>query len=158
MADLQFLAAGVTDAPQWTRAESSNPMVAILRDSWKNRTKTGRGKQERTIGAAKALTVSSSDSWKTARSGILSAARALDLGVEIAYFGQRPVVGEDDETGEPILGDAPKLPTIKDEESFPGGNVEMRFRAKPARQVIEKPGPEDAATGEDDDEETDEDA
>lgn len=143
MADMQFLAAGVTDAEQWTRAESTNPFVEILRDSWKNRQKMGRGKLERTIGAAKALTVSSGDAWATARSGILSAARALDLGQEIAYFGPRPVVGEDEETGEPILGRAPKLPTIKNADEYPGGNVEIRFRAKPPRRVVETAGPDD---------------
>lgn len=138
-ADLNFLAAGVTDAEQWTRAESTNPFVEILRDSWKNRTRVGRGKQARTIGAAKALVVSSGEAWATARSGILSAARALDLGQEIAYFGPRPVVGEDEETGEPIYGRAPKLPAIKNADDYPGGNVEMRFRAKAPRVVVEAP-------------------
>lgn len=165
MADLNFLAAGVTDAEQWTRAEGTNPLVPVLRDSWKNRTKVGRGKQERTIGAAKALTVSSADAWATARSGILSAARALDMGVEIAYFGDRPVIGQANPDGSPfdpeqddpdetvpVYGEPPKLPTIQKAEQFPGGNVQIRFRAKPARETRERMPADDTDTGPDTDE------
>jgi hypothetical protein len=156
MADLDFLAGSVKEAPAWDRDESAtNPLYAHVEKSWLNRSEVGRGKQAREVGSPLELQLTSYDNLKRVKKALYDAAEAYrdedapnGLGLSLRYFGP-PAEAGNDATRE-------KIRAIKNEDEWKadsGGDVLLRFRAKPFKSADDAEGESVADEPREDDDE-----
>jgi hypothetical protein len=164
MADLGFLAAGVQEDEHWTRtaqrSKTPNPFQPKLESSWSNRAYVGTGQNRRMLGSPYSIGVQSWDSFKQVKNALTRAARDLELGLSLGYFG--PPEDRDDGKGGTIqLRPLLKNDAIQSEEDWDkvsGGDVVIKFRAKPKRRVVEdEPNSQPATVAEEDDTDASED-
>jgi hypothetical protein len=140
MADLSFIAAGVEEDELWTRkgrrSTEPNPFEDLLRQSWDERREVGTGQNKKVRGTTYGVNVQSYDSYKQVKNALARAIRDLEedglrVGVTIAAFGPP---NEDDMR---TLLDSDALKTEEGWNKNSGGDVRVKFAAKPKRRVVE---------------------